>query len=63
MIAEAETGNVVREFSIGNTRIKMCDDYCRDKTSEDIELILQRIARTAFEQLSVTTTFTQENKL
>ncbi|MBA4698518.1 MAG: hypothetical protein H2212_03710 [Ruminococcus sp.] len=55
MVAGAKTGNIVREFTIGNTRIKMCDDYCRDKTREDVELILQRIARTAIEQLSMIT--------
>lgn len=58
MAAGAETGNVVREFSIGNTRVRICDDYCRDRTREDVELILQRIARRALEQFSAATATT-----
>lgn len=37
-------GNVVKEFKIGNTQIKICDDYCRDKTPEDVKRILEKIA-------------------
>lgn len=40
-------GHVVREMMIGNTRCKICDDYCRDKTEADVEKILNRIARSA----------------
>nr|DAL85239.1 MAG TPA: hypothetical protein [Caudoviricetes sp.] len=58
MTAGAETGNVVQEFSIGNTRVKICDDYCRDRPREDVELILQRIARMALEQFSAATVTT-----
>ena len=45
-------GNVVKEFTIGNTRIKICDDSCRDKTREDVQRILERIARQAQTKLS-----------
>jgi hypothetical protein len=45
-------GNVVRDFKIGNTRIKICDDMCRDKTPEDVQKILDRIARQAQRKLS-----------
>lgn len=45
-------GNVVRDFYIGATRIKICDDYCRDKTPEDVEAILARIARQAQPRLA-----------
>ena len=45
-------GNIVREFSIGNTKIKICDDYCRDKTKQDVERILERIASNAQAKLS-----------
>lgn len=37
-------GNVVEEYKIGNTTIKICDDAYRDKTPEDIERIMERIA-------------------
>lgn len=39
------TGNVVKEMSIGNTRIKICDDYCREKTKAEVEEILKQITR------------------
>jgi len=46
-------GNVVKDFLIGNTRIKICDDYCRDTTSETAQVILDRIADRTQEQLSI----------
>ncbi len=39
--------NIVREFTVGNTRIKIADDYCRDKTPEDVKKILKEIAQMA----------------
>ena len=44
-------GNVVCDFKAGNTRIKICDNCCRDKTPEQVEAILQRAARKAQESL------------
>ena len=44
-------GNVVKDFLIGNTRIKICDDYCRDTTPEAVQAILDRIADRTGEQL------------
>lgn len=38
--------NVVRDFNIGNTRIKIADNYCR-KTACEVEELLQRIAAQA----------------
>lgn len=35
--------NVVSDFNIGNTRIKIADNYCK-KTSEEVERLLKRIA-------------------
>lgn len=37
-------GNLVEEFKLGNTRIKIYDSAYIDKTPEDIERILQNIA-------------------
>lgn len=31
-------------FRIGNTSIKIKDDYCREKTKEDVDAILRRIS-------------------
>lgn len=56
MAGVAEQGNVVKAFHIGNTRVKICDDYCRDRTSADVEQILERIARRALEQFAATAT-------
>lgn len=47
------TGNVVKEFNIGNTRVKICDDYCRKKSAQDIEAILLRIAQMVIGPLTV----------
>lgn len=41
--------NVVSEFQIGNTRIKIADNCCK-KTASEVEQILQRIARQAQRQ-------------
>lgn len=38
-------GHIVKDFYIGNTRIKIADDYCRDKTPEDVNAILERLSR------------------
>lgn len=39
--------NVVQDFHIGNTRIKIADNYCRGKTEADVQAILRRIAQQA----------------
>lgn len=45
-------GYVVKDFFISNTRIKVCDDYCRGTTSETVQAILARIADRAHDQLT-----------
>jgi hypothetical protein len=42
----------LKELHIENTRIKIHDDYCRDKTAEDIERTLNYIAGNALEALN-----------
>lgn len=39
--------HIVRDFTVGNTRIKIADDCCRDKTPEDVQRILKEIAQAA----------------
>ena len=46
-------GNVVKDFQIGNTRIKICDNYCRDTTPEAVQVILDRIANRVQDQLAM----------
>ena len=43
--------NIVRDFTIGNTRIRIADDYCR-KTQQEVDAILQNIARTVQRHMS-----------
>lgn len=51
-MADAEQRpNIVRDFTVGNTRIKIADDCCRDRTPEDVKRILRQIARTAQEHI------------
>lgn len=41
--------NIVRDFSIGNTRIKIADNYCK-KTAGEVEQLLKDIAERAQRQ-------------
>lgn len=47
-----EANHVVEEFMVGNTYIKICDDYCYSRSNKDIEAILNRIARKAQEHFT-----------
>lgn len=47
MTGAEHSPNIVRDFTVGNTRIKIADDYCRDKTPEDVRRILREIAQAA----------------
>lgn len=47
MVKKPIEGHVVDEFMIGNTKVKICDDYCRDKSPEYIQMTLKRIAANA----------------
>ena len=39
-------------YTVGHTRIKVADDYCREKTPEEVQAILTRIGEQAFDALS-----------
>lgn len=43
--------NVVRDFHIGNTRIRIADNYCK-KTAHEVDWLLQRIAQQAQRQFN-----------
>ena len=47
MTDAGQSPNIVKDITLGNTRIKIADDYCRDKTPEDVRKILKEIARAA----------------
>ena len=36
-------GNIVEHFFLGETEITICDDYCRGKTQEEVEVLLREI--------------------
>lgn len=48
-----EPKNVAKKFYIGNTRVIIATDYCEDKTPEDVERILSRIAANVMPELVV----------
>lgn len=45
VLAELEPKEVVRDFYIGNTHVRIATDYCRPR--EEVPEILRRIARDA----------------
>ena len=47
-----QSPNIVKEFTIGNTRIKIADDYCQGLSAGDIKNALREIARTAKENMT-----------
>jgi len=47
-----EANNIVKDYMIGNTRVKVADDFCRDVTPLEIDAILARISCRAQEHLS-----------
>lgn len=51
-----EANHVVEEFVLGNTRIKICDDHCYNRSDKEIEAILAQIARKAQEYFTATAT-------
>lgn len=44
-------GHIVKEWYDGNTHCIICDDYCRDKTPEQVQEILDRCAAIAYPSL------------
>lgn len=56
MLEAKRSGNVVEDFTIGNTRIKICDDFCRTRTSGEVKEILDRVARRTVGSLTAAAT-------
>jgi hypothetical protein len=46
------SGNVVKEFTLGSVQVRICDDYCRDRTKAETDAILARIAANAIGPLN-----------
>lgn len=51
-MGDTVAGNIAKDFCIGNTRVKIATDYCGNKTSDEINLILQRISRGALQSFT-----------
>lgn len=43
ILAKIPVGNIVEDFKVGNTRILICDDDCRDKGPEDKAKAIRRM--------------------
>ena len=52
-------GHVVRDYYIGNTHVKVCDDYVV-KTQEEVDAILNRVAEIA--QRALTAKYLKEQQ-
>ena len=48
-----EQPNIVKSFTIGNTRINIADNYYKNKTEDEIQVILKNIVINAQRVLSV----------
>lgn len=48
-VADIKEGNVIDRFTMGNIKVKICDDYCRDKTKIEVDRILKRITKIALD--------------
>lgn len=42
-----EKPHVVKEMTLGATKVKICDNACRDKTPEEVQDILDDVVRIA----------------
>lgn len=40
-----EEPHIVKEFNIGETKVKIADNFCRNKTEDDIQNILNDAAQ------------------
>jgi hypothetical protein len=45
------TGHVVEEYRVGNARVLISDDYCRNRTKEEVDAILAGVAARAYADL------------
>ena len=52
MTDAAQAPHIVRELTVGNTRIKIADNCCRGKGAEEIKNALRDIARAAQASIS-----------
>lgn len=44
-----ENPEIVEDYMIGNTRIKIAVNYCKNKTKEDVDAVINNIKRIAMD--------------
>jgi len=52
-MGRADNDRFSEGFRIGNTSIKIKDDFCREKTKDEVEAILRRVSASASLALSL----------
>ena len=50
-MAEFAEEKIAKDFKIGNTRVRIATDFCDTKTPEEVQKILERIARCVYETI------------
>lgn len=46
---QKEIPHIVKEFYVGHSKVKIADNYCSNKSKEEIDEILKRIAQIALQ--------------
>ena len=46
--------HVVEDFYIGKVHVKICDDFCREKSPQDVQKIMDNLATKIIDSLSHT---------
>lgn len=60
-MAKTAANNIIKDFKIGNTKVKIATDFCDTKTSEDVQQILLRISRMAKQSFAAVNTKVHSN--
>ena len=55
-----ETPHFVREFTVGHTKVKIADNYCANKTPEEVNAVLKRISKMAQDSITAAAEKQQE---
>ena len=48
LLSDINIGHVVEDYMQGNVMVRICDDYCKDKTKNEIRATLRRIEQLAW---------------
>ena len=62
-MVKATSSNIAMDFKIGNTVVRIATDYCEYTTPEEVQKILERVARTAKRSLTMAETVGRNEKI